>query len=113
MTSWDAAAERATKASPKREDDLSHLAAVLDDHDHELQTGEAEAFASMRERLYADEKSALSPKQREWLRKVYERVTGGGYENLVSTGRVKLGKAVETPACLRRENLPMKPPGRR
>lgn len=56
----------------------------------------------------------LSLKQRGWLRAVYEKTFDEPmYENLASSGKLCRGREVETPAILRRENLPLRPPQRR
>ena len=72
------------------------------------------AFRDMLDRLENGRVLELSDKQRAWVRSVFERVFDTPqYENLFSSGKLCLGKPVETPAVLRRENLPLKPPGRR
>jgi hypothetical protein len=56
----------------------------------------------------------LSAKQRVWVRAIYEKFFDEPmYENLASSGGLCRGREVETPAVLRRENLPMRPPKRR
>lgn len=58
---------------------------------------------------------ALTAKQRAWAAGV---IAGHyvepepEYENLISSGRAPRGREVETPALLRRENLPLRPPRR-
>jgi hypothetical protein len=70
-----------------------------------------EAFEGMRERGLP-----LSPKQRAWASSVLHGdayVPEPTYENLVSSGRVALGKPVATIPLLDPANLPKRPPGRR
>lgn len=79
-----------------------------------FQENARKAFREMLDRLENGRALELSDKQRAWVRGVFERVFDSPtYENLFSSGKLCLGKPVETPAVLRRENLPLKPPGRR
>jgi hypothetical protein len=56
----------------------------------------------------------LSDKQRAWMNAIYEQLFDEPeYENLASSGKLCRGREVPTPAILRRENLPLKPPRRR
>lgn len=70
-----------------------------------------DAFLEMQERLNRNAKLKLSPKQRRWAEIVLEEYDPS-YRNLISNRLVPSGRNIETPAVLRRENLPMKPPGR-
>jgi len=59
-----------------------------------------------------DRDRPLSPKQRTWVRGVYENIIGEPqYENLISSGKAPRGKEVPTPEVLR--NLPKRPPTRK
>lgn len=76
---------------------------------------ERDAAADAFRRMLAG-RCKLTPKQRAWAEGVAEGrfvEAEPEYENLVSSGRVPRGREVETPAALRRENLPLRPPGRR
>jgi len=58
---------------------------------------------------------ALTARQRAWASGVvlgHYVEPAPEYENLVSRGCVPRGQEVEPPACLRRENLPLRPPRR-
>ena len=90
----------------QREGDLKLLADVLKE---EITDYERDAFSDMLDGLNTN-RSVLSDKQRQWAKEVYEKFVPA-YENLVSEGRVPLGKPVPTPAVLL--NLPKKPPTRR
>ena len=76
--------------------------------DYELTDAQREMFTDFQE--YLRTHLVLSRKQREVLKDVLERHEPT-YENLVSEGKVPLGKPVPTPAVL--QNLPKKPPTRR
>jgi hypothetical protein len=92
-------------------DDLAFLSLVLKRTD-ELDEREAAAFAGMATRC--ERGKPLTEGQRQWLEESAARL--GVVEparNLVSRGIVPRGDEVPTPAVLRRENLPMKPPGRK
>lgn len=92
-------------------DDLAFLRLVLQRVD-DLDEREAAAFAGMATRCENDR--PLTEGQRGWLEETAKRL--GIVEparNLVSRGLVPRGAEVPTPAVLRRENLPMRPPGRR
>lgn len=67
------------------------------------------AFEKMLEDLESGERNMLSAKQRSWVRGVLDIPE---YENLASKGKLARGREVPTPEVLKRENLPMKPPGR-
>lgn len=71
-----------------------------------------ESFEDMLEKLNAADKE-LSPKQRSWVKTILGDAAEPEYENLFSSGKVPLGNPVETIPALRRENLPLKPPGRK
>ena len=76
--------------------------------------GHARAFRDMLKRLELGDQQQLSQKQRGYLASIYERVCAEPvYLNLASSGKLCRGREVETPAVLRRENLPLKPPKRR
>ncbi len=96
-------------------DDAKMLRELLAKHeeiedDRELLSGvQQKAFTGMLERG-----RPLTRNQTQWVRGCYERVFGvPTYENLFSAGKVPMGRPVETPAILRRENLPLKPPPRK
>jgi hypothetical protein len=86
-----------------------------------LRDAEVEAFASMRFDLKAYQSTSvagrpgfykLTDKQRAWVVAVHERVTGGGYENLVSSGKVPRGAEVQLmvgPLPKRPPQLPARP----
>jgi hypothetical protein len=74
----------------------------------ELSDDQREAFTDMLERVGRGGK--LTDKQRSWVKAVLDEPE---YENLVSAGKVPMGKPIETPAILRPENLPKRPPPRR
>ena len=80
----------------------------------ELTDEEREAFEEMRDMLDTG-RATLSDKQRAWVRNVGKRA-GADIDRVMDRwkkGEIPRGNEVETPAVLRRENLPMKPPGRR
>lgn len=91
--------------SQQRAKDLEMLAKVLD---YELSDAQREMFADFLD--YLQTRLVLSRKQREVLKDVLEKHEPT-YENLVSSGKVPLGKPVPTPQVL--QNLPKKPPTRR
>lgn len=71
------------------------------------------AFRDMLTRLEDGFYDTLSAKQESFVRDIYVRVfpsEDGG--EIVLAKDVPRGKEVETPAMLRRENLPLRPPGR-
>lgn len=76
----------------------------------ELPDKAREAFADMLSQLRERKIKGLTDKQRRWAK---EMIGEPEYENLVTAGKVPRGREVPTPPMLRRENLPMKPPGRR
>jgi hypothetical protein len=93
-------------------DDARMLRELLARHDElederEILSGvQHKAFTGMLERG-----RPLTQAQAQWVRGCYERHFGvPTYENLWSAGKVPMGRSVETPASLRRENLPMRPP---
>lgn len=77
--------------------------------DCQLSDREIEAFAEMRDYVSQDSARALSKKQRDWAKAVYDR-HNPVYENLVSSGKVPNRSSVPTPEVLK--NLPLRPPGR-
>jgi|HubBroStandDraft_2_1064218.scaffolds.fasta_scaffold107277_3 hypothetical protein len=86
----------------------------LEQGSRELSENDRRAFRSMLNSLNAGAKLCLTEPQRAWVVGVFERVFDEEvYENLFSRGLVPVGRPVETPAVLRKENLPLKPPGRR
>jgi hypothetical protein len=91
--------------SEQRKKDLENLAKVLE---YELSDAQREMFTAFQE--YLQTRLVLSRKQREVLKEVLEKHEPT-YENLVSSGKVPLGKPVPTPTVL--QNLPKKPPTRR
>jgi hypothetical protein len=106
------------RATELDEDDDSDARAdgldALGSHDaNAFQPATRKAFRDMLSKL-ENGLPELSQRQREWVRGIFDRVFDDPqYENLFSSGNLCLGKPVETPEVLRRENLPLKPPGRR
>ena len=80
----------------------------------EITEAEREAFDEMLAMLDAG-RCTLSEKQRAWVRSVGQRAGADidGVMDRWKRGEIPRGREVETPVVLRRENLPMKPPGRR
>ncbi len=109
MTSWKEVQQRLALRSELCKKDIEVLERLVDDVD--LLEGEQTAFAEMLEGLREGRYASLMRKQREWVIEVAARIGSIGYENLVSSGGVPIGRPVETPQVLR--NLPMKPPGRK
>lgn len=71
------------------------------------------AFRDMLVKLEDGFYETLSSKQEAFVRDTYVRVfPSEDGEEIVLAKDVPRGKDVETPACLRRENLPLRPPGR-
>jgi len=93
-----------------RDSDLKMLKEILE-HSDDLNGNEVEAFADMQFDLTAYENKdrfhELTEKQREWVKRVHERVVPA-YSNLVSGGLAPRGREVPTPPAL--QNLPKKPP---
>jgi len=104
----------------QRDDDLKMLDELLGaeiwqmrDALESLTDVEVEAFASMRFDLRAyPVPRALTEKQRAWLVSVHERVTGGSYKNLASSGAIPPPKKPGEPGYvpLMVGPLPKKPP---
>ena len=93
---------------------LNELEAAEDPEFDENLDQHARRFRDMLQRLELGRQMSLSLKQRQYLSGVYERVVGEPtYLNLASSGNLCRGREVETPALLRRENLPLSPPKRR
>jgi hypothetical protein len=97
----------------QRDTDLRMLNELLDKHVDQLSERETEAFANMRYDLRAYWSSTsrrgfefLTENRRSWVAAVYERITGGGYENLVSQGLVPRGQEVPNMVG----TLPKRPP---
>lgn len=98
------------------EDDVALVRKVLDE---ELRPFEREAFEGMLAKLLLDIRTGgmppcLTERQRTWLRDVGRRV-GADVDNVMAkwkAGQIPRGDEVPTPDVLKRENLPMKPPGR-
>lgn len=89
------------------------LATVEGTDDDEETRFRVSDFRSMRERLlkFENSQAPVSERQATYIRDVHERVLGvPQYENLFSSGKLCIGRPVETPAVLK--NLPKKPPGR-
>lgn len=90
-----------------RDDDIALLKEVLDTaklaHVHDT-------FENMLLKLQEHPTWTLTAKQRSWAQELVGKPV---YENLASSGKAPRGREVPTPVVLRRENLPMKPPGRR
>ena len=78
----------------------------------ELKEHERNLFAVWLIELENGERNRLSQRQRVWTNDVLDR-SEERTANLVSRGLVKRGREVPLPEVLKRENLPMKPPGRR
>lgn len=89
--------------------DKELLKLALDDD--ELPDETREAFTDMQTKIGVS--GRLTDKQRAWVRNVLGDKAEPEYENLVSSGKVPRGVHVESPPVLRRENLPLRPPGRR
>jgi hypothetical protein len=88
--------------------DLSLLERILAPQNApELSPYERGAFAGMLADLKSGERATLSRKQRKFAEDTDARLKP------IDAATVAKGKSVETPACLRRENLPMRPPGGR
>lgn len=89
--------------------DLDLIARVLDEGD--ISDAVRVAFEDMQHKA---DRYPLSKKQRDWAKAI---LAGEKYEppeeylNLVSAGKVPLGRPVPTPKVL--QNLPKKPPPRR
>jgi hypothetical protein len=76
----------------------------------ELSDEEHSAFDDMHHQLQRSGRTTLSPKQRKWAQSVLDK-NEPQYANLVSSGKVAIGKPVPTPPAL--QFLPKKPPQRR
>lgn len=85
------------------------------DHGDLLVEREVEAFTGMLHGLEHAGRKSLSPSQREWAERAYERHDVGRYytENLVSSGRVKADATGPKYPWELPENRPLKPPGRK
>lgn len=94
------------------EKDGEILNKLLDLYEMLLTENQRKAFEGMRDYLSKGGKRKLSPKQRKWASKILNQFEPI-YGNYVSSGIVPRGREVETPTILRRENLPMAPPGRK
>lgn len=94
-------------SEPTVSEDIALLKRALEKED--LRDSSREAFEDMLERIEA-KGMTLSDKQRAWVLRALDVPE---YENLVSSGKVPIGKPVELPWQLRPENLPKKPPGRK
>ena len=91
--------------NPLSEEDRRTLETLLAEPEVDDERWDRKAFAGMLERNVA-----LTGKQRSWLLDTHERVLGAPhYENLVSAGKVPMGKPVE----LMVKDKPLKPPVRR
>lgn len=90
--------------------DRQLLQALLAEEER-LTEAESKAFESMLNYL-RDPFTTLTPRQRQWADAVAQRLEIDTLpENLHSSGKVAIGKPVETPEVLR--NLPKHPPRRR
>ena len=70
-----------------------------------------EAFEDMLDKMIEHERE-LSPKQRSYVKSLLgEDADDDEPRVLFASGKIPMGKPVETPAVLK--NLPLKPPGRR
>ena len=78
----------------------------------EIKEHEKELFGKWLEELEDGERHVLSMRQRLWANDVIDRDEPRA-ENLISSGLVPRGREVPVPEVLRRENLPLKPPGRK
>jgi len=101
---------RKPQAPTLRKNDLEMLSKLLAESD--LDPSEREAFTDMQRHLRDRPSAILTEKQRAWVRGVLVRFEPQ-YENLVSSGKVSNTTKVETIDLLKRENLPLRPPGRR
>ena len=100
-----------------RDDDITRLRRCLEwePPDQEVERPWLGAFQRMLIDLEAGTWYELTEKQRAWVERVFEEVTGEPiYRNLVSGGQIPRGKygATQTPAVLQAP-LPKRPPGRR
>jgi hypothetical protein len=77
----------------------------------DLSRGALEAFERWRDELHEGKRRLLTPKQRDWVELELDK-RAPTYKNLVSAGKVPIGRPVIMPDCLRPENLPKKPPRR-
>jgi hypothetical protein len=94
----------------RTETDLELLDKLLDNYEMLLTERQRDAFTEMREKLLEGVRKRLSEKQRRWAEKILQEWEP---RPVASSEFVPRGREVETPAALRRENLPMRPPGRR
>lgn len=96
----------------RTENDRDLLTKLVTTYRDLLTEAQRDAFDDMDERLRGNVKRKLTFKQRRWAEKVLEEYEPS-YENAISSGAAPLGRPVEMPAVLRRENLVFKPPGRK
>lgn len=91
----------------RRDDDIAILVAILRPaNEPELTEAERQAFREMHTNLTNGERSVLSRKQRVWASETEAKLRP------LDAANVARGREVETPWMLRRENLPLRPPGR-
>lgn len=95
------------EAAERRERDQHMLASLVD---YDLAPVEEDAFDSMREWIEGDERRVLSPKQREWVERVCDRV---GVNTTPERLRKPVPRGKEVPLAPVLQRLPLKPPGRR
>ena len=96
-----------SKLSPEDREKLEKLIAWVDEDEEREERLPRGPFEDMLKR-----DRALSLKQHQWVLNVYERTFNEPqYVNLASSGKLVIGRKVETPEVLK--NLPLKPPGRR
>jgi hypothetical protein len=107
VSAWDDAKARA--GCGRHDADVELLTRLIDDHWHELQEWEGNAFTDMFDALEAGQ-GELTDKQRSRVREAAERVGATiEYENLISTGQVPRGREVEMLV----KDKPLRPPTRK
>ena len=72
------------------------------------------AMSDILDKLESGEFEHLTERQRAFVSTIYKKYADHPeYKNLWSEGEVGSGRVVVVPECLRPENLPKKPPGRK
>lgn len=98
------------KPAPRGLDDKELLRRAIECS--EIKEHEKELFTKWLDELESGELRVLSMKRKTWANDVIDRDEPRA-ANLVSRGLVPTGREVPTPEVLKRENLPLKPPGRK